>query len=117
MNLPRLFLCVATALLSGCFLTPKTSSNSHPQCTTYCHARQVQGCGGDESLCNLGCNTAYNISYSEGKCEQPYIALQDCENDPSILSLGCSPPQSKIDDTCKTQGDALSACQKARDGK
>ena len=119
MNIPRALLCIATALLSGCLVSTSgsNSGSSNPKCTTYCHARIVQGCGGDESLCRLACNTAYSVSYSEGKCEPQYIAEQDCENDPNLLSLGCSPPQSMLDAACKTQSDALTACEKARDGK
>ena len=81
---------------------------------TYCRARQTKGCGGDESNCRLACNIGYSIASSEGSCTQPYVALNDCQNDPAILDLGCSPTVDKTDAYCKAQSDA---CAKARDGR
>ena len=91
-------------------------SGSNPRCTTYCRARQTKGCGGDESLCLLACNTDYTVAASQGSCTQAYTQLSDCQNDPAILDLGCSPPVSKTEEFCKTQSDAYTACVKLRDG-
>jgi hypothetical protein len=89
---------------------------SNPRCTTYCRARQTKGCGGDESLCRLACNTGYSVATSQGSCTQAYTELSDCQSDPAILELGCSPPVNKTDEFCKTQSDAYAACVKQRDG-
>jgi len=90
--------------------------SSNPRCKTYCDARQSKGCGGDESLCLLACNTDYTVAASQGSCTQAYTDLSDCQNDPAILELGCSPPVSTTSAFCKTQSDAYAACAKKRDG-
>src|SRR3954465_6926945 len=61
--------------------------SSNPRCKIYCDGRQSKGCGGDESLCLLACNTDYTVAASQGSCTQAYTDLSDCQNDPAILEL------------------------------
>jgi len=104
------------AALGGCFSGCSSSDSDDPHCTAYCQARAAKGYAGDQSLCMLGCNVAHQVAPSQGQCQAAYVNLSNCQNDPSILSLGCAPSETALDTVCQDQTAAFNACVRARDG-
>jgi hypothetical protein len=65
----------------------------------------------------LPCHIAFQVDMSEGKCADAAEVAEECRWSLAQLDLGCSPPQSKLDQLCATQNQAYETCRRERDGR